>query len=60
MQGGQDVMGAVYIRFECREFILERVAHIALSGQVIALVWLNILKYFAEAGVALEGGRMNF
>ena len=60
MQSGQDVMGAVYICFECREFILERVAYIALSGQVIALVWLNTLKYLAEARVALERGRVNF
>ena len=53
-------MGAVDIGVERGEFVVERIAHKALSRQVIALVGLDVVDHPVDAGVAFEGGGVQF
>ena len=53
-RGGEHVMRAVDVRVERGELVLERVAHKALSCEVIDLLRLNGGEHLEQARIAFE------
>jgi hypothetical protein len=52
------MMRAINIRVQSRKFIVKRVTHKALRGQVITFVWFHLPKYLVYAGKTFQRSGM--